>query len=251
MTRLLCVDTSNGRCSVALSKDNEVLAYQLNNDTPKQAEQLVPMMEQVLDEAATSYTDLDALVSTIGPGSFTGIRIGMSVINAIALAHTLPTLGLSTLEVLAHSAVQQCSPDHTIVAILNAYRGQCYMQRFSHDNDPLNEPGLLAYEDIATALDSHDVVISNCPELLTAISPDINILEEAWPDARLAASRHILALITEIARKRLPHFTSALRMQKPSPELFCNARNTASFLSRHTETVCHPQRCIPYWPGME
>jgi tRNA threonylcarbamoyladenosine biosynthesis protein TsaB len=145
---ILAIDTSLGPCSVAISQGGEVMAKKLEENTGQQSRVLVPMIEDILAESSLQYADCDALACTIGPGGFTGIRTGLTTARAISLVIGKPLIGLTTLEVIAYSAGIQGD----ILAIIDAYRGQWYVQRFrkleqmTALSDPLlvEEPSLQA-----------------------------------------------------------------------------------------------------------
>ncbi|MEI6729620.1 MAG: tRNA (adenosine(37)-N6)-threonylcarbamoyltransferase complex dimerization subunit type 1 TsaB, partial [Pseudomonadota bacterium] len=88
---------------------------------------LITMLEQILADSGVQYKDCDAISCTLGPGSFTGIRVGLTAARAIALVANKPLIGLSTLEVIAFAA--DCEGD--MVASIDAYRGENYVQRFN------------------------------------------------------------------------------------------------------------------------
>jgi tRNA threonylcarbamoyladenosine biosynthesis protein TsaB len=123
---ILAMDTSLGPCSVAITRGGEIVAEVEESSPGKQSRKLVPMIESALNEAGLNYKDLDAVACTIGPGGFTGIRVGLATARAIALATDKPLIGLTTLEVIAWEA--QYTGD--MLAVIDAYRGQRYAQRF-------------------------------------------------------------------------------------------------------------------------
>lgn len=84
--KILAFDTANNTASVALSDNDNILAYAEELRPSMQAENLMPMIEQVMKAAQCSYDELDYLAVTNGPGSFTGIRIGLAVAKGILFA---------------------------------------------------------------------------------------------------------------------------------------------------------------------
>jgi tRNA threonylcarbamoyl adenosine modification protein YeaZ len=89
------------------------------------AERLFPMIAGALDEAGATFQDLDRIAVTTGPGSFTGVRVGVAGARALALALKVPAVGVGTLEALAVSAMQARS-EGTVVSVLDARRGEIY-----------------------------------------------------------------------------------------------------------------------------
>lgn len=102
--KVLGLDTSTRRGAIALCKDTQVvmeLDWEL--EPRSHTEHLVPMINHLLEVSSWTYADLDGLVVAHGPGSFTGLRVGISAAKGIALAHDLPIVGVSSLEVLARN----------------------------------------------------------------------------------------------------------------------------------------------------
>jgi tRNA threonylcarbamoyl adenosine modification protein YeaZ len=128
---ILSFDTALGECSVALWKDGKIAAAKYETERNRQTSQLVPMIEAVMQESGVGFTDLSHIVTTSGPGSFTGIRIGLSVARGFTLACGVPSLAVSTLELLAWQATA-IEKEKPIAIAINAYRGEVYVQSFAY-----------------------------------------------------------------------------------------------------------------------
>jgi len=127
MTTILAIDSATGPCSVALWKDGKVAAYLENLKPSAQSVTLMPMVEQVLKQCGIEYKDLSHVAATIGPGSFTGIRIALAAARGIAFAANLKTMGFTTLEVMAFAVRTQKTP---VLPVLNAGKSEHYYQVF-------------------------------------------------------------------------------------------------------------------------
>jgi tRNA threonylcarbamoyladenosine biosynthesis protein TsaB len=98
---VLGIDTALDACSVALRRGDETLAEISETMTRGQAERLAPMARDVMAQAGVAYANIDRVAVTTGPGSFTGVRVGLSFARALALALNKACVGVSTLEALA------------------------------------------------------------------------------------------------------------------------------------------------------
>lgn len=129
-----------------------------------QAKRLVPMIEEVLESSATSYSELSAIACTVGPGSFTGIRIGLAAARAIGFAANIPVLGFSGLEVLALAAIENTGRGNDILVIMNAGKGEVIYQLFNDELQEMCTPTLGKIEDAMKKADSSTVIAGNVVE---------------------------------------------------------------------------------------
>lgn len=120
--RILAVDTSSKLCSVAILEDtNLIKKLELDNGLTH-SETLMPLIDQLLQECNLTLTDIDLLVSDIGPGSFTGIRIGVATCKAFSDSINIPCIGISSLEVLAYNIKK----DGIICSTIDCKNDNCY-----------------------------------------------------------------------------------------------------------------------------
>jgi tRNA threonylcarbamoyladenosine biosynthesis protein TsaB len=148
---LLVVDTCYAKCSVAIFIDGKCASFLVEEIPHKQAELLVMMIEGSLKKLQLKYSDITHLCATVGPGSFTGIRIGIASIQGINAALNVPTIGVSTLEALSILKVE-----NDIVSTLNASRGEVYCQRFC-DGIPKSNIEVLSLETAKKFVDDSEV----------------------------------------------------------------------------------------------
>lgn len=126
MTTVLGVDTAGKNCSVAVLQDGR-LVYECSRSTGlSHSEELLPMVDSALKAAGVTMADLSVLGVTAGPGSFTGLRIGLALVKGLALPFDTPCVGVSTLEALAAG----CVGTGTVVCALDARRNQVYRAAF-------------------------------------------------------------------------------------------------------------------------
>ncbi len=138
--KLLALDAATTSCSVACWSGGAVIAQREETADRRQAEILMPMVQSAMREAGFDYNMLDLIAVTIGPGSFTGVRIGLAAARGIALASGLPLTGVTTLQALAAAPSPDERQGGPILAVLDARRGQLYGQFFDINGDPASDP---------------------------------------------------------------------------------------------------------------
>ena len=129
--KILSIDTSSNLCSVALL-DNKTLIKEIkSNDGLTHSEKLMPMISNILSDTNLSLQNIDLLVCDKGPGSFTGIRIGVSTIMAFADSLNINTTGVSSLEALAYNVKE----NGIICSLIDAKNSNCYCGIYSLENE--------------------------------------------------------------------------------------------------------------------
>ncbi|SQJ18954.1 UGMP family protein [Serratia rubidaea] len=132
-TRILAIDTATEACSVALWNQGETHA--LFELCPREhTQRILPMVQQVLAESGVTLAQLDALAFGRGPGSFTGVRIGIGIAQGLALGADLPMLGVSTLQTMAQGAWRMTGAQRVLAAI-DARMGEVYWGQFERQSD--------------------------------------------------------------------------------------------------------------------
>ena len=134
MARILSLETSTSICSVALHECGALLALAEIKEPGAHAEKLVLLVDEVFEKAGLNFRDLDAVAVSQGPGSYTGLRIGVSTAKGIAYGLDIPLIGINTLQAMAAS--QPLNPGEFVVAVLDARRKEVYTQSFG---DSLHE----------------------------------------------------------------------------------------------------------------
>ncbi len=142
--RVLAIDTVTEMCSVALSVDGETIDRQ-DKAINRHSSIVLGMVEGLLEEAGVSLSQLDLIVNDVGPGSFTGIRIGMGVSQGLAYGADLPLLGVDALSVLAQGVPIENSKN--ILAAIDARMGQLYWAEFARPQGSPDLSGVLHLSD--------------------------------------------------------------------------------------------------------
>ena len=123
MATILCLETATTNCSVALSVNGSVIALQEDATAGySHAEKLHQFIEEVIEKSNVSKNDIDAIAVSKGPGSYTGLRIGVSAGKGLCFALQIPLIAIPTLEILA----QQVQTNTTIIPMLDARRMEVY-----------------------------------------------------------------------------------------------------------------------------
>jgi tRNA threonylcarbamoyladenosine biosynthesis protein TsaB len=141
--RVLAIDTALGACAAAVldSDRGAMLASESESMVRGHAEALMPLIARVMDAGRCEFSELDRIAVTVGPGSFTGLRVGISAARGIALATSKPSIGLSTLSALAAPHVAARSGD-TIIAAIDARNENVYFQIFAPNGTTIITPRL-------------------------------------------------------------------------------------------------------------
>lgn len=138
MLNLIAIDTSTEGCSVALSWQGQLIE-QFEICPQSHSTILLPMIDQVLQQAGCSLQQLDGLVFGQGPGSFTGVRIGIGVAQGLAFSAELPVVGVSTLQAMAQQAFEQHQQTEVIAAI-DARMSEIYLSAYQADEQGIMQP---------------------------------------------------------------------------------------------------------------
>jgi tRNA threonylcarbamoyladenosine biosynthesis protein TsaB len=169
---ILALDTALETCSAALVRDGQVLAARSDPMARGHQERIAPLVEALAREAGIAFPEVDRIGVTRGPGSFTGLRVGLAFAKGLGFALGRPVVGIGTLQALAAGA------QGVAAAVIDARRDQIYVQAF-RDGEPLTPPEALAVEDAAARLAPYR------PARL--VGPGAALLAAAFPEALAAA----------------------------------------------------------------
>ncbi|MBI3446637.1 MAG: tRNA (adenosine(37)-N6)-threonylcarbamoyltransferase complex dimerization subunit type 1 TsaB [Magnetospirillum sp.] len=185
---VLAMDTSTSACSAALWADGRVLARRLTPMARGQSEALMPMVAEVMAEVGLGFADLDLLAVSVGPGAFTGLRIGLAAARGLALATGLPLAGISTPLAVAHGVAEAERQGRTLLVVMESRRDEAWVQAFDANLDPLGEVAALLPEQAAALVPGMLVVTGDAAASVMALRPDaVAASAPGWPDAALVA----------------------------------------------------------------
>lgn len=151
--KILCIDTSSNLCSVAILENTTLInKLELNNGLTH-SETLMPLIKKILNNSKISLKDIDLLAVDIGPGSFTGLRIGIATVKAFSDSLNIPCIGISSLEILAYNIKK----DGIICSTIDCKNNNCYFALYelnSNNYTILEEPQANSIENIINLINS-------------------------------------------------------------------------------------------------
>jgi tRNA threonylcarbamoyladenosine biosynthesis protein TsaB len=137
MPNLLLIESSNEICSVALSQEKSIIQEKYINKPNSHSVYLAPFVNEVLNNARMSINELDGVVISDGPGSYTGLRIGSSLAKGICLGAGIPLMAVSTLKGLAKKALNDYPSVDQAIALVDARRSDAYVGVYNQQLKPL------------------------------------------------------------------------------------------------------------------
>lgn len=186
---ILALDTCLSACSVAILDGDRVLAARSEHMPRGHQERLAPLVRELMTEAGAQFPALTRLGVTVGPGSFTGLRVGLAFAKGLSAALSIPAVGVGTLEAMAYGR------EGFVAAILDARREQVYVQLFG-DGAALMAPDALTAADAAARIaelyaGGPATLVGSGAPLVEGVLSDATIVVPDGPDpvaiARLAA----------------------------------------------------------------
>lgn len=137
MPNLLLIESSNEICSVALSQEKSIIQEKYINKPNSHSVYLAPFVNEVLNNATMSINELDGVVISDGPGSYTGLRIGSSLAKGICLGAGIPLMAVSTLKGLAKKALNDYPSVDQAIALVDARRSDAYIGVYNQQLKPI------------------------------------------------------------------------------------------------------------------
>ena len=174
MSVILNIETSSKNCSVCLSsKGNLVTSFDLEDEAYRHSELLTSSIQNILNENNLDVNGLSAVSVGIGPGSFTGLRIGFSVAKGLCYPHNIDLIGISSLKIIANSVVKE---NKNIISLIKDKGEHYYVSKYSNDLKEIIEPKikLIDRDYIFNILDDDSVIVVNTDESNEFISNLVN-----------------------------------------------------------------------------
>lgn len=195
MARILNLETATTNCSVSISLNGDLVSVKEENTASySHAEQLHIFIEEALKEASFSFSDIDAIAVSKGPGSYTGLRIGVSAAKGLCFSLDLPLISIPTLESMANQI--QIGEDEIVIPVLDARRMEVYSCVFDSSYNEIRETKAeVIDENSFTEFTKYKKVhiigsgAEKCEEILK--QPNFKFYKEAFPSAKeMAALAH-------------------------------------------------------------
>ena len=194
---LLCIESATHICSVALTDNGNIVAFREINEGFRHAEKLTVFISEVLDEAGINVKDLNAVAVSSGPGSYTGLRIGVSVAKGLCLSTDIPLISISTLMAMAWGALKQInSTDKNILfsPMIDARRMEVYCSLYDTGLNPVHETSasIVAYDFLSNIRKGKSIYFfgdgaDKCRTILDSVS-EFKYLPEVFPSAKFMAT---------------------------------------------------------------
>ena len=224
--KVLAIDCSAKSVSVAIAEGGKLLAEGFLNIKLTHSETLMPIIEQLLSNTRLTLADIDTFAVTAGPGSFTGIRIGISAIKGMAFAEEKPVFAFSTLEAMALSLANSNLFSGVICGLMDARRNQFYNALFKIDNGKvirLTEDRMVEAENLKEELldfNAPVILMGDGAELFYSISENNEVFSLAPETNRVqrAAGIAIKASLDESLTPVSPDALQAIYLRKSQAE---------------------------------
>jgi tRNA threonylcarbamoyladenosine biosynthesis protein TsaB len=216
--RVLAIDTALAACSAAVfdTEYGGIVASESLPMTRGHAEALMPLLRRVMDQAGMGFTAIDRIAVTTGPGSFTGLRVGLAAARGIALAADKPAVGLSTLSVFAapHMATDDSYP---VVAAIDARHSHVYLQVFSPGGRTFSTPRLASLRDAAAAAaEAPACIVGSAAQIVADVLANGDaqpVIVDARPAPDIAWVAQMGAVVPEGQSPPMPQYLRAADAQ--------------------------------------
>ena len=193
MSKIILIETSTAACSVAICSEGRILAHRESATARDQAARTAPFVKEVLDECGLTTADCDAVCVSAGPGSYTGLRVGVSSAKGLCFAADKPLIAVGTLDILAYQAIR----DHLlpqgckyIVPMIDARRMEVYAEIFDENINKIEDTKAMIIDEnsFSEYKSEHEVWLfgdgaDKCAELF-ANDNRINVIKDFYCSAK-------------------------------------------------------------------
>jgi len=200
---LLFLETATETCSVALSKGNEIIASICLDKGNSHTEHLFPFIEQILTQSNCNISELNGVVLSIGPGSYTGLRIGASAAKGICYALNIPLIGISTLQSIVFGAIRKQKEDQKVLycPMIDARRMEVFTALFDENGTAITEAEAKIVDEYFFASELENHIIYFCGNGMPKCQPVLQHKNARFIDAPLEASNMLLPALVKYENK--------------------------------------------------
>ena len=209
MALILNIETATNICSVNLAMDGEIIAFRESNEDKSHAKILTIFIQEIFSETKKELNDLDAIAVSKGPGSYTGLRIGVSTAKGLCYGGDIPLISVSTLKALAHSMCigvnktsTSISPNSLFCPMIDARRMEVFSGIFDIENNTIAEisANIIDEDSFKEVLNNHPVYFfgngsDKCKEVL-------NHKNAIYIDDIITSSKNMTSLSEEAFQKQ-------------------------------------------------
>ena len=186
--KLLVCDTSNTNCSAGVFEDGKEICYELSFETKTHSETFMPLVHSVMEKAGIKHEDLDGYAVTVGPGSFTGIRIGLAAVKGMALAANKKCIPVSSTEALARScenATMTPKEETLIVPAIDARNNRVFAMAAEDDTlKALLPENAYDADELVAKIEKIPEVIYNRRRQIIVVGSGANVMKKAFEKAK-------------------------------------------------------------------
>lgn len=176
--KILALDTTAEVCTAAICENTKLIAEMTVNTGNTHSQTLLPLIEQILKISETSLDEIDCFSCSTGPGSFTGVRIGVATVKGIAYGKNKPCVSVSTLEALAYNLIGY---EGIICPVMNARRNQVYNALFECKNGNLTR----LCDDRALSIEELDEELSSSEQMVYLVGDGYSITERGFNKTKI------------------------------------------------------------------
>ena len=221
--KILSIDTASNVCGVSIL-DNTNLIYNLDTNTGRtHSENLMPMINNAFNKTNLQLKDMDLIVCDIGPGSFTGIRIGVATTKAFQDSLSIPCVGISSLEALAYNVKNNLNETDVVCSIIDCKNDNCYFALFEMKNGSLEtliEPQAESVESALSIIKSYyEDTLENPSITFVGDGSEVYLdkIESVFQDAKFADSKDNILNSYSLGLAGLDKFNSGIEIKEVLP----------------------------------
>lgn len=201
---LLHLETATEVCSVALSKGNKIIASNTLEKGNSHTEHLFPFIEETLAKSECAISELDSVVLSIGPGSYTGLRIGASAAKGICYALDIPLIGISTLQSIVFGAIHPQKEQQSILycPMIDARRMEVFTALFNENGVPITEVESKIIDGVSFSSALENSIILFCGNGMPKCKPILQHKNARFIDVPLNASNMLIPALAKYEKKQ-------------------------------------------------